>query len=995
MLQNPTSYNGRPLVPIAPGAKELVTIMPVSSNVHHGRPPPPYEMGGPTTFVRPVHANTVITSATQPRMVAPVNLRMLSPSTPTSVVAADISSPTIGSQNLATLVMVSKSHGTNQPGQGLFSIRGNVSNQGLRMPLSQGSRKFLGITGTRSKYPGTIKMHGPMYDQAPGTMNPMSHGSENRQPQGASNVDSVLKPFLKMTQVHIPGQGKPSPSRDSSMANDFPIYRDAMHVEKLTYDQARYIKMKQPGEIKSEPQDQHHHFQGGAASSPNQRLSPTIHIHLPSSSNFHRVSPNEPQSSSSGHLRDGIPMHMGDHDLESASRSSSTLTSPIKNNIPVKYDVASHHGIKRHRHQHISSGIKNHLQVATSNPGGSQSSLSPLHSPPPLRPRPSGQQRSIALRSPPNLTPSTVISHFDFTPVTTTTSVMSQGLHVVHHQPKNTQITSKSFNDGGNISNGQNFSRDAARQMGNVLSSSQGGPPGNATVTLTYIPVKSQATDKIVYVPVNQNTISDRHHPQQQQPVLLYSKQRKQHFPGHMMDNGQQIITQRPIDLNVPMSPLEETGHQPFSGITRKFTVRTLHRDSNSGTLPAGLTTVRIQGSNLKEMSSTGSNEIQGGAFYSPKGQNSENIPQSTSNNVLSARIVNMRKPGEIIQGNESLGDQFRRNNENQNSQDSPFHPENFDYEDLSDDDEDCDLDYEELSGDEHAEHENNQISDEKAKRRGAYGFRGKRRKRFLTSRKGGIGSHQYKLKYKRALEQAKFMRERRPSFGVQQVQTKNEDVSASRDDAQHIDRDALENRNNDEQHYIDNVRPKDDTEANDDRMYQNISSNNDRKVDLEKTDLKALGEETSNAVSNGSQMQVEEKTFKRKRKGNSTLEGDFVFGQWALDGTVKKKRKIANPNTNPTRYLNDPLEKVKLPGDPEVWSEEDVASFINATECSKYADTLKQQEIDGSALLLLTRESLMEFTGMKLGPALKICGYVATLKGRLRMQQNMALIQS
>ena len=36
-----------------------------------------------------------------------------------------------------------------------------------------------------------------------------------------------------------------------------------------------------------------------------------------------------------------------------------------------------------------------------------------------------------------------------------------------------------------------------------------------------------------------------------------------------------------------------------------------------------------------------------------------------------------------------------------------------------------------------------------------------------------------------------------------------------------------------------------------------------------------------------------------------------------------------------------------------------------------------------------------MEFTGMKLGPALKICGYVATLKGRLRMQQNMALIQS
>ena len=851
-------------------------------------------MGGPTTFVRPVHANTVITSATQSRMVAPVNLRMLSPSTPTSVVAADISSPTVGTQNLATLVMVSKAHGTNQPGQGLFSIRGNVSSQGLRMPLSQGSRKFLGITGTRSKYPGTIKMHGPMYDQAPGTMNPMSHGSENRPNQGGSSVDSVIKPFLKMTQVHIPGQSNSSPSRDSSMANDFPMYRDAMNVEKLTYDQAsRYIKMKQPGEIKLEPQDQHHHFQGGAASSPNQRLSPTIHIHLPSSSNFHRVSPSEPQSSSSGHLRDRIPMHVGDHDLESASRSNSSLTSPIKNNMPVKYDGPSHHDIKRHRIQHISSGIKNHLQVATANPGGSQSSLSPLHSPPPLRPRPSGQQRSIALRSPPNLTPSTVISHFDFTPVTTTTSVMSQGLHVVHHQPV-TPNTSNNFNDGGNMSNGQKFSQDAARQLGNVLSSSQGGLPGNATVTLTYIPVKSQATDKIVYVPVNQNTISDRHHPQQQQKVLLYSKQRK-HFPGHIMDNGQQIITQRPMDLNVPMSPLEDNGHQPFSGITRKFTVRTLHRDSNSGTLPAGLTTVRIQGSNLKEVSSAGSNEIQGGAFYAPKGQNSENIPQNTTNNVLSARSINMRKPGEFAQGNENLGNQFRPNTEDQNNQGSPFHPENFDYEELSDDDEDCDLDYEELSGDEHVENENNQPSEEKVKRRGAYGFRGKRRKRFLTSRKGGIGSHQYKLKYKQALEQAKFMRERRPSFGAQQLQTKTEDCSAPRDDTQHVNRDILENTKSDELQYADSVRPKDDIESSDDKIYHNTSSNNERNLDIGKTDLKTVGGETSNAISSGSQMQVEEKTIKRKRKGNSTLEGDFVFGQWALDGTLKKKRKLSS----------------------------------------------------------------------------------------------------
>ena len=43
-------------------------------------------------------------------------------------------------------------------------------------------------------------------------------------------------------------------------------------------------------------------------------------------------------------------------------------------------------------------------------------------------------------------------------------------------------------------------------------------------------------------------------------------------------------------------------------------------------------------------------------------------------------------------------------------------------------------------------------------------------------------------------------------------------------------------------------------------------------------------------------------------------------------------------------------------------------------------------QEVDGRSFLLLTREALMEFTGMRLGPALKISGYAAGLRARQRM---------
>ena len=40
-----------------------------------------------------------------------------------------------------------------------------------------------------------------------------------------------------------------------------------------------------------------------------------------------------------------------------------------------------------------------------------------------------------------------------------------------------------------------------------------------------------------------------------------------------------------------------------------------------------------------------------------------------------------------------------------------------------------------------------------------------------------------------------------------------------------------------------------------------------------------------------------------------------------------------------------------------------------------------RSQEIDGQALLLLTEEHLMSAMNIKLGPALKICAHINSLK--------------
>lgn len=72
----------------------------------------------------------------------------------------------------------------------------------------------------------------------------------------------------------------------------------------------------------------------------------------------------------------------------------------------------------------------------------------------------------------------------------------------------------------------------------------------------------------------------------------------------------------------------------------------------------------------------------------------------------------------------------------------------------------------------------------------------------------------------------------------------------------------------------------------------------------------------------------------------------------------------------------------LSLHSKPVHWSVDQVWSFIsNLPGCQDIAESFRAQEIDGQALLLLTEDHLMSAMNVKLGPALKICARINSLK--------------
>ncbi|CAF94461.1 unnamed protein product, partial [Tetraodon nigroviridis] len=70
------------------------------------------------------------------------------------------------------------------------------------------------------------------------------------------------------------------------------------------------------------------------------------------------------------------------------------------------------------------------------------------------------------------------------------------------------------------------------------------------------------------------------------------------------------------------------------------------------------------------------------------------------------------------------------------------------------------------------------------------------------------------------------------------------------------------------------------------------------------------------------------------------------------------------------------------LPCSPTEWNTEEVSQFIASLQgCKELASQFLSQEIDGQALLLLKEEHLMSTMNIKLGPALKICAHINSLR--------------
>ncbi|XP_061093463.1 polyhomeotic-like protein 3 isoform X2 [Conger conger] len=69
-------------------------------------------------------------------------------------------------------------------------------------------------------------------------------------------------------------------------------------------------------------------------------------------------------------------------------------------------------------------------------------------------------------------------------------------------------------------------------------------------------------------------------------------------------------------------------------------------------------------------------------------------------------------------------------------------------------------------------------------------------------------------------------------------------------------------------------------------------------------------------------------------------------------------------------------------PSIPALWTVDQVCAFVYTLPgCQDIAEEFRSQEIDGQALLLLTENHLMSIMNIRLGPALKICACINSLK--------------
>ncbi|XP_042164610.1 histone-lysine N-methyltransferase 2B isoform X3 [Oncorhynchus tshawytscha] len=115
-------------------------------------------------------------------------------------------------------------------------------------------------------------------------------------------------------------------------------------------------------------------------------------------------------------------------------------------------------------------------------------------------------------------------------------------------------------------------------------------------------------------------------------------------------------------------------------------------------------------------------------------------------------------------------------------------------------------------------------------------------------------------------------------------------------------------------------------------------------------------------------------------RRDNEEEEGHAVPTTARLERrAARRARRASEPAMTPSNSTVTSSDSL-----PAQWSVEQVWDFIHTLPgCVEVAEAFRIQEIDGQALLLLTEDHLMTSMNIKLGPALKICAHINTLRHR------------
>ncbi|XP_078343177.1 uncharacterized protein LOC144628923 [Oculina patagonica] len=112
-------------------------------------------------------------------------------------------------------------------------------------------------------------------------------------------------------------------------------------------------------------------------------------------------------------------------------------------------------------------------------------------------------------------------------------------------------------------------------------------------------------------------------------------------------------------------------------------------------------------------------------------------------------------------------------------------------------------------------------------------------------------------------------------------------------------------------------------------------------------------------------------------RQGGS--QGVTSWSQTGGTGVMLWSNGRDRPITSPDRNQSAPDRSPQARPSVSFWSTADVVQFFLNSDCAEYAGFFQEQEIDGRALMLLNRDTLLQF--MKVGPALKVLQLIDELK--------------